>query len=217
MLSQRLKGARIAAAAKVAQLEYRTVVSSTANLTSYTFSSVDIGTASSDRLIIAIVHVVAVGGTITNLTIAGVSAARQIINTNANIKVAIYTALVPTGTTGTISVTTDVAATNITISTYTLKNYNSSAPENVATATGTPTATINLTFGSNGAVVAGSISGSASTTTSWSSPLVENYDIEIEDRPRSGASASGLPAQTLSVSATVTPSSNSELVAAAWR
>jgi hypothetical protein len=218
MLSQRLKGALIAA--NVAQLEYRTVVSTTTDASSYTFSGVDIGTASADRLVIVIVHTVTgVGGNIniTGVTIAGVSATQRVINAAAAIRMAIYTALVSSGATGNIVVTTDVTAGSMAVSTYTLKTYNSSTPESTLATSGTPTPTGNLTFGSGGAVVAGSTSGNAATTTSWSSPLTENYDVEVEDRPRSGASASNLSAQTLTVSATANPSAITQMVAAAWR
>jgi len=216
MLATRLMGA---SAAKVAQLSYHTVVSSTTNASSYTFSSVDIGTASSDRLVIVTVHAVTATSAIniTGVTVAGVSATEQVTAPNTNIRTAIYTALVSSGTTANITVTTSITAGSMAVATYSLKNYNSATPESTLSVEGTPTATGNLTFGSNAAVVAATSGGTASSTVSWSSPLTENYDTEVEDRPRSGASASSLSAQTLSVSSTVNPSSNSNMVAAAWR
>jgi hypothetical protein len=216
MLATFLKGAT---AAKVAELEYRTFASSTTNASSYTFSSVDIGTASSDRLVIVIAHAVTASTAIniTGVTVAGVTATQQVINASDGIRIAIYTALVTSGTTGNVVVTTDITAGSMAISTYTLKNYNSSTPEDTFATSGTPTATDSLTFGSNSAVVAGATGGIASSSISWSSPLVEDYDSEIEDRPRSGASESNLAAQTLSISSTASPSAIVQMVAAAWR
>jgi hypothetical protein len=216
MLGTFLKGATVS---KIAELEYRTALGSTTNASSYTFSNVDIGTASFDRLVIVVVHAVTASSAIniTGVTIAGVTATEVVVGPNTGIRNAIFTALVPTGTTGNIVVTTSITAGSMAIATYTLKNYNSVTPEDTISTEGNPTATGSLTFGNNSVVVAGVSGGIASSSISWSSPLIEHYDGEVEDRPRAGASASGLSAQTLSVSATASPSAVSVMVAGAWR
>lgn len=154
MLSQRLKAATTTT--KVAQLQYHTFVSSTVNALSYTFNSVNIGTASSDRLVIVNVHAVTASTAIniTGVTVAGVSATALVTAPNTGIRTAIYTALIPSGTVANIVVTTDITAGSMAVATYSLKNYNSATPQNTLSVDGTPTATGNITFGSNAAVVA---------------------------------------------------------------
>jgi hypothetical protein len=215
MLARGLLGAT----AKIAQLEYRTFVSSTTNASSYTFSSVDIGAASSDRLVIVVVHAVTAGGNIdiTGVTVAGNTATQRVLGPASGIRNAIYTALVSSGTTGNIVVTTDITAGSMAVATYTLKKYNSATPIDTISVEANPTASGNLSLVGSSAVVAGASGGIAATDISWSSPLTENYDTDVESRNRSGASASRLPTQTLSVSATASPSAVSVLVAAAWR
>ena len=90
---------------------YKTTLTSTTNVAiagTYTFSTVDIGTAATNRVVV-VGHMCA-SGTNNTMTIGGVAATRVTKNGAASI----YAAIVPTGTTGDIIVTVaDASAARI--------------------------------------------------------------------------------------------------------
>lgn len=83
----------------------------TGNLSSYSFASQNLGTAAPDRYVLCAVHSSSTGTTarnITGLTIAGVTASKVVETTGSATNLtltALWIALVPTGTSGTVAVT----------------------------------------------------------------------------------------------------------------
>lgn len=87
-----------------ASITYETFVSDIADLSTYTYNSVDIGTADDNRYVV--VGVTVDGGfDVKSVHIAGIAASQVVLSeTNNNNRVALYMAHVPTGTTATINV-----------------------------------------------------------------------------------------------------------------
>lgn len=91
-------------------INYRGVLADSTNQSSYTFSSVNIDVASTNRLVAVVLHGRGItGSSISGITIGGVAAKnnRSISNTGsgATSSCSIFTAVVPTGTTADIVVT----------------------------------------------------------------------------------------------------------------
>src|SRR3990167_10913097 len=86
-------------------LIYRTSASTTANLTTYTFTGQLIGSAASDRRVHAIFHSSENSRTIVTASIAGISADITVQVNSSNTLIGLITALIPTDTTADIIVT----------------------------------------------------------------------------------------------------------------
>jgi hypothetical protein len=98
------------------------------NLTTYTFAAQNLGAAAADRQIIVAVHYRNTGPPIlTSLTIAGVSATFVVDQQSAINRTNVVIANVPTGTSGDIVATFDVASARCTIGVYRAVGINSTA------------------------------------------------------------------------------------------
>lgn len=160
---------------------YITYVTSSVNTVaggSYSFASTAIGTASADRLVIAIVRLTG-GAEPDGVTIGGIAATLYAIDFDT----AIYVAPVPTGTTATIVVNVKTATSlNCGVGVYTLTGYSNPEPYdfgNIAVS-GSHTVvsgTINVPEG--GYLIAGHARTGTGTVT-WNSPLVEDVDNIVE-------------------------------------
>lgn len=144
---------------------------------SASFSNVAIGTARNDRLVVAVLQK-SNGVTTTNssCTIGGI-AGTQAIGTNANNLCQIWYAVVPSGTTATVSWVGTGGSDGYTCAVYTITGYNSAtpvytsatAPDNVSDSVTTSA----LPGGS--AVIAGRVGGVTSTSTTASSGVTQDY------------------------------------------
>lgn len=123
--------------------------------TTHTFSSQNFGTASADRLIIlglSVCHTAL--PSISSVSIGGVGATQLVLTSGADASsgyhsISFYSAVVPAGTTGNISVVFSAATGNVYVQGWSLKNYQSATPVSTSAviATGTTTAQINLKKG----------------------------------------------------------------------
>lgn len=117
-----------------ARLTFLTSTTNTANLTTYTYSAVALGTAHFNRrIVVAVFFNAADDYPPAAMTIGGVSATLLVTQSSA---IALYIALVPTGTTGDIVVTYATAANNSAIGVWRLDGVSSSTPHATASTTG---------------------------------------------------------------------------------
>lgn len=182
---------------------------STSALTTYTFSSLSIGTASSDRKIIVNVHAEANGAgtalSVSSLTVDGISATLLVAfpTTDGSDRVAqeVWIASVPTGTTGNVVVTMAAGITRCGVGVFATTGASSTA-----SATYTSTAdplSVSASCQSGGAIIGGAVAQGGSTSFTWAG-ITERYDEVVGGATyQSGASLAFTAAQSgLTVSAT---------------
>lgn len=154
----------------------------TADLSSYTFASQNLGSAASDRHIIVAVISRKAGATttITGVTVGGVAATivRQRANTASNTQVAgLAIALVPSGTTGDVVVTFADTMVRCSIGLYRADDLLSATPYDVDdSVVADPTVNLDILAGGFAIGVGGV---AASTTATWTG-LTEDYDAVSE-------------------------------------
>lgn len=161
---------------------YLQTTQDTSDQSTYTFSSQNFGTASSDRYIIIGIAARKAGAatTISSVTIGGVSATivaeYSNSDTNSNIS-ALAIANVPTGTTGDVVVVFGATMVRCVITAWSATNLSSATPHDTLTnGSADPTGTIDVPAG--GFAVATALSNSVGTVT-WTG-LTEHSDITLE-------------------------------------
>ena len=195
------------------------------NQTTYTFTGVSIGTASSDRVVI-----VAPFGranttssmSISSITVGGNTPTTNVAQTSGGGSTSsaqgIYSINVPSGTTATIAVTFSTGALRANIAVWTMTGTNglTTASATANSITGSPTVSTTINVPANGGAVA-SASGGGSTTT-WTG-LTEDFDTLVEAaNTYTGSHNNFLASQTgLSVSANFSGGTTDPLlVVASW-
>lgn len=194
-----------------AALTFITTVSDATDLTTYSFAGASIGTADSTRRVVCVVHWMYAGaGTDTVLnsaTIGGVAATIH-VQTNNGVTAspggcAIISALVPTGTTGTIAATFNALCSRCLVGIYRAVNEGSATPVATAsdnTLTSSTTLDVNVNISAGGWAVAGvtTLTSAATPTNTWTG-VTEQYDVTLEATSRGmgggfvSASAGGTP------------------------
>lgn len=200
-------------------LTYLQSTNSPSDLTTYTFSSQNLGTAASDRYIIVAVGARKSGATtsISSVTVAGITATQVIQQannvTNTNIA-GIYIAAVPTGTTGNVVVTFGAGMVRCAIDTYRATGINPTAFDALASIAGNPSVALDIP--ANGGAI-GFGATAAATSATWTG-LTERSDTSVETFSTfSGGSDDGMSAETnRSVTITFGSSSESVGVFASW-
>lgn len=161
-------------------ISYRTSDIRLTTTNSYSFTSQDIGTASSDRyVLVAITTTSTVGAiSITGVTVGGVSA--SLVHSQAHTTgsvwaiAAFYIAAVPTGTTATVAITTSSNQLLCRIGIWALTNLSSTTASDTAGSTST-TATLDMdTVVDGGAFVCGRTNSSGTFTAP--SGFTEDFD-----------------------------------------
>lgn len=216
-------GATAAAGGGPATVSYRATVDTGNSYNSAgpkTFSGVDIGTASSDRIVIVGFNGIppASGRAVSAVTIAGVAAASCCTGFSDGERVLeFWAAAVPTGATGDIVVTYNNTMFNIAASVWATTGVTSAA----ATAAGSSSAdpgSVSLDISAGG--IALGIGGQATNgpSAAWTN-LTEDFDTTVGGvRTVTGASAAFAAAQTaLALSCDWTPPANNRVLCAAFR
>lgn len=208
MLAQRLMMARSSPARQFAAF-----ASDPANLTSYTFTGVSLGTVSVGRFVV--VCVMGWSGstatrTVSSLTLGG-TAATALINPATQYAGAIFGLYVPTGATADIAVTFSGSMVNAAIAVYAVTSLASTTP--VSSGNAGPTAatsrTVTLTTAPGDVVIGHAMAGpAAGSITSWSG-VAQDTTSALETAPV--ASASGL-ASGASTAVTVNVATSGALV-----
>ncbi len=149
--------------------------------TTFTFSSAALGAANAGRTIIVSVSATDVTSkTISSVTVGGVSATQRAFLsaalTNEHI-VAIYTAEVPTGTTGDVVVTFSGATDGCGVALYRMVNHLSSVPDATDTASATDS-TVELTMAPTVGGVTVAVGNGESLTTAISWSVLATTDVD---------------------------------------
>lgn len=182
-------------------VEFTHSASSSSNLTTYTYTSVALGTETADRKVVVAVHTDADGPTPIGAVVNGVTAT-LLVN---RLGVGLFIADVPTGTSVTVTTTFDVTAARAAMGVWTLKKLSRPADvyTNVNSGIGL-TATTSVTAREGDAVIA-AVSHRNTTGLTWSGGT-ERYDIAAGNSNRmSGAdtvATSDTTAQTFSITGT---------------
>ncbi len=158
----------------------------TSNASEYTFSGVNLGTATSDRFIIVSSSVRKAGTTssqLDSMTIAGITA---VINVQAestedgnSCYSAIAIAKVTSGTSGDIVLTWGATMLRCLISTFRVLNLSGTTAHDTATDITDPLSTTLDIPSGNSVAIGESASGNTSITASWTG-LTEDHDTEVE-------------------------------------
>jgi hypothetical protein len=161
--------------------------------TTYTLTSIPFGTATSDRLIVVMVNGHrAATRTVTSATIGGVTATIHMNHGTSVTQLAIFSAVVPTGTSGTVVIAWSGDQADIRYAVYSIKGYVSTTPsltDQIINTSVAPTSTISPA--ANTAVLAHAISftGAGAATTTWSGTagLVKSNDTSSVNTGSSSA------------------------------
>lgn len=200
-------------------IDYVATVSSTTNLTTYTFSSASLGAEATDRVII-----VAFGGTagssktISSVTIGGVAATLAV---NANISWAItsgiYYAAVPSGTTGDIVITFSGSMNQCVCNVFRMTGQSSNTPAATGSdTTGTTTSDPNCNVVTGDKVVAFSIGGDGSACAWTGATEVDDRVVELHNFSAAQYTATSTETPH-AIQAVHTSSTNIVATSAAWR
>lgn len=132
-------------------LTYLTNASDNTDLTTYTYSSLNIGAVGDRDYVVVVLYgrcVGSNGATVSTVTIGGVSAAQSVLrtanDTTNSIVVAIYTAAVPSGTTANVVVTYSTGMARAGCSLYTIKSNASITPVDTSSDANAGASTLNL-------------------------------------------------------------------------
>lgn len=148
-----------------------------ADQTSYSFASQSFGVAADNRHVVVCVGGLAGAGarSVSSMTIGGVAATKVVeIALNA-VACAIYIANVPTGTTGTVSVTFNAPMVRAAIAVYRVVFIGSAVAHDTATNVGDP-ASVNIDVPAGGVGIGFSINANI-TSVIWSG-LTEDIDVD---------------------------------------
>jgi hypothetical protein len=200
-----------AAAAPLA-LTYLQSTTDTGNeSTEYEFTSVNFGVADATRVVIVGVSLSANSVTL-GATIGGVTATLVAqVHTGGNVA-ELWAAAVPTGTSGTVTITLDDSGARIRIHTFRMVNGNATATFANSNTNGSGSTSIAVTVPAGGAGIGITANNSGGTGFSWTNGT-EVDDTNVE----SGGLRAG--AATIAASATVSvtgASAAQAMVAAAW-
>lgn len=189
-----------------------TFVASGVNTTSpgSTFSGVNFGAAAADRYLIAAFGYNSATDALT-ATIGG-AAATRLVGVNSpfgNARTAIFIALVPSGTSGTV-VLSNGAGGNTTLALYSVTGLLSPTAVATNTASGTPPANLSVAVSAFGIAIVCGYSSGASSTATWSSltAIDTNNRFIATALTTAGNFVSTGPASTLNTTFNYTNTSN---------
>ena len=199
---------------------------STTNATTYSFSSQAIGvpdaTSGGTRRVVVGTGMLqdrAGTPTVTSITIGGISAAQIVAAYNTSGPIAMWSALVPSGTTATIVVTyggtASPVATGSGIGVWAVYNSNGVLASGSDTNSNSDAVSVTLNSAANGAIIGYGFDFASSTFT-WGE-LTENFDQTIEaSRVHTGASKNYTSAASRTVTCDPTGSSATGIVVASF-
>lgn len=165
-------------------ISYVTKASSTSGLTTYTFSSLSLGTEASDRIIAVTIGGSVSSDSVSTVTINGVSA--TVLNhsgSNTFRTVAMAYAEVPSGTTGDVVVTWSGAADNCQIGVFKITGADIT-PYDTDDALDTDTdVAVSINFAPDGVGVFSGLQSTETAAVAWSG-ATERYDDNLESDDR---------------------------------
>jgi hypothetical protein len=200
---------RISAHFAAPSLSFTASFNTSNNYTTTTWTAVAIGAAAPNRFVIVSLHTDPGTVTPTAVTIGGISATLL----QANDGVGLFIALVPTGTTASIAIAFSGASTRHAIGVWSVTGLSRATPSGVKAAGTGLAASCSLALPQGAAVVA-AVSHAGGTSVTWTGGLTERFDGANGNVMRmSGASAAGLSAASLTLTAS-SPASGAWRIAA---
>jgi hypothetical protein len=189
---------------------------STADLTTYTFSTTAIGAAMAGRLIVVGVAGAAGTRTVSSVTVGGTSLTYVTRAQNATCTVELWAGVVASGTTGDVVVTWSGAQTRCGVGVYALYGANATAFHSAVDTDGSDPMTASLNIPAGGYAVGVAFNANSSTF-AWAN-LTEAYDEAIEGaNMHTGASDAFATAQTgLTITCDPSSASDQALAVASW-
>lgn len=193
---------------------------SSSDLTTYTFSTQNLGVADSARYIIVGIMARAIGGstTVSSVTVGGISATLVVehFNSSSNSDYAgLWIAAVPTGTTGDVVVTFSAGQLRAHIDLWRAVNISSATATDTDKSTASPPS-VALDIPAGGFAIGCGCSGAGGSSCTWTG-LTENNDRITESLNGSVASDVFASAQTgLTITATFSSAVAPVSVFAAW-
>lgn len=175
-----------------------------------TFTGMNFGTAAADRYMIAVFGYSSLT-TATSATIGGVSASLLVgaVSPFQSAKTAIFIALVPSGTSGTV-VISNGAGGNSTLALYSVTGLLSPTAVATNTASGTPPANLSVGVSAFGVAIVCGYSTGASSTATWSNltAIDTNNRVTTTSLSSAGNFVSAGPSSTLNTTFNYTSTSN---------
>lgn len=201
-------------------VSYQTAAASTSALTTYSFTSLALGTAAPHRrIVVAVSGITTPSGafSIVSATIGGVSATTVATRLSAldRLGVALIIADVPTGATGDVNVTFNTGMARAQVAVWAVYGL-ASATALATTGSAASPASLNINVAANNILIAAAITNASSTCT-WTG-VTENYDAVSDAQLYSGGSYAATASESpRTVTATYSaPDTNRAGVAAVW-
>jgi hypothetical protein len=186
------------------RVEFCAAPFSTTDLSTYTFTAVNLSSPAADRfIVVGVLLVGSPGRTASTVTIGGVSATA--INTgtaSTNVSLRLFGAVVPAGSTGDVVVTASGGCLCCSIGVWALYGLSSTTAIDTTNGTSNPDSDT-LTTVAGGFVVAVAVNGGSVETYTWSG-LTENFDQTVEASTASCASGASVETGGSSLAYTVT-------------
>ena len=176
------------------RLEYQTSVSDSTAKSTFTFSGVSFGSAETNRLIVVLVAMAS--GTISSVSIGGVTASLIQSNTNATSQNDLYAAVVSTGTSGDVVINGANSPISAGIAVWSLYGVNSTKKSSGVKSTTTDYPA--LTLASGDIAIFGDWDGSSVTYTN----ATKNFGYLLSGVDFTGASYRAASSETRTVSNT---------------
>jgi len=197
-------------------VSYCGVYFSTTDVSSYSFTGVNIGAAATSRLVVVVLLSSYFDGSdiVTSLTIGGVAATKHVNTGTGNPDVGIFSLSVPAGTSTTVNVTLNTADNRSAIAVFSLYDLQSTSPQSVNSVGGTPASSVSTSVAvkKDGITIVGATgnSGTANTATNWT--ISVDQDVESNDGIQAGYAIAAADATT-----TFTLTNAASIAAVHWR
>ena len=198
-----------AASSVAPSYSYRGFTADTANLSTYTFSSHDIGTAAASRRVVVCAYGVGGSASSATCTVGGISATALVTATLQFYSPGyIFIAEVPTGTTADIVVTFSAGAVACGVAVYAVYDLTSSSA--VDTGSGTGSFNDTLTSVNPGVAIGCSLLNSAAAST-WTN-LTEDHDTVVETNSQMSSAAALTSATSINIQRSPTAANNNTTI-----
>lgn len=215
----------IVASSRVPYYTYNGNYNSASDLTTYSFTGCNFGSARSDRLIAVVIQARAspvASRTLSSITIGGVTGTVHVENTISGVPCVIASALVPTGTSGTVSLTWSAGMGGVSISLYSMYNLSSNTPNGSWSNTwSSGNCSTAVAVKSNGILLAATTVGGTNAVTYTTITKDWDFQFTIDSgvvRTTAGGSATiSSSNSSLSITATCSGNTAGVLSVAAWR
>lgn len=202
-------------------LTWKGTAASTANASTYTFASKDIGAADAARRVIvaAMTDGVNSGTTITSVTVGGVTCDEIIEFTNSFVCVGIYIANVPTGTTADIVVTPSAGKARAAVDWWITNDLSANTATATDSSTASPSSLVLSTTNGGFAVSCGMCNSTATALTFTGTNVTQRSNAYAESPNGRYATADATTngsSLTITGTWTGTPGSGDAQAAASW-